>query len=105
MYKDNILKFASEQTVEVIIIEGQEQKTIRRQGDLSKWFGENDTIEFDDSTEAFSKTNLSDKLLEVVKVLDIKVYKDGSKLNLNKEPFKMTKEIVSCVVSFFVYGS
>lgn len=105
MYKDKILKFASEQSIEVLTIENNEQKTIRRQGDLSKYFSENDTIEFDDSTAAFCNNKIDDNVLQVIKNLNITVYRDGSKVDLKKEPFKVSKEIITCVVSFFGYGS
>ena len=106
MYKEKILKFASEQSIEVLTIENNEQKVIRRQGDLSKHFCENDTIEFNDSTEAFVNTsNSNENIINTIKTLDIKVYRNGSKVDLRKEPFKIVKEIVNCVISFFVYGS
>lgn len=106
MYKENIVKFVSEQTVESSTVVNNEIKVVRRQGDVSKYFSENDYLTFDDSAETFClKVTLTDNILKIAKDIDLKVYKNNKLLDLNKEPFKVVKEIVSAVAGFFVYGS
>lgn len=105
MYKENILTFISSQSVEVSNVVNNEIKKERRSGNVSKWFNERDTIEFDDSAESFLKVNTSGNILETIKQLNVNVYRDGVKVDLKKESFHCVAEIAMCVASFFIFRS
>lgn len=104
MYKNKILDFANEQSIEAPTIENNEVKNIRRQGDVSKWFDEKDIIEFDDSVEAF--TNITDgmDILDSFKKIKLKIYRNGDTVDIKKEPFHCMRELNKCIAAFFVYG-
>lgn len=106
MIKEKIVEFVSKQTIDVVVPnpKGEGVKTIRRFGDVSNYFNVDDTIEFDDSCEAFINVNLSGSVLEVAEALKVTIVKDGKVLNLKKAPFKVVKEVIGAVAGFFVYG-
>lgn len=106
MIKEKIVEFVGKQTIDVVVPnpKGDGVKTVRRFGDVSKYFSVDDTIEFDDSCEVFVNANLTGNVLDVAEQLKIQVTKDGKLLNLKKAPFKVVKEIVGAVAGFFVYG-
>lgn len=105
MYKENIVKFASEQVVTVNVPGENDYKRERKQGDVSKWFGETDTIEFDDSAEAFLNIKESTNILEAMKILDVKVFRNSVKVDLKKESMHCVSQINKCIMNFFVSGS
>lgn len=106
MYKNDIIKFASDQIVQVPIKDMSEtMKHERKQGDLSRWFKDGDTIEFDDSAEAFMSIKQTANILECFSIVKLRVTRSGTEVNLKKEPFHCVSMINKCLMGFFVMGS
>lgn len=85
-------------------VEGREVRYERIFGDVSKWFGENDTIEFDDSAEAFMNITHNSTILETLKIIRLKIYRDNKEIDIKKESFHCVAMINKCIMSFFAMG-
>ena len=102
----NIKQFVSEQTIEYSANINGQLKTVRRLGDVNNHFGDNDYMSFEDTAETiFLKVDFTENVLKIAKTIDLKVYRNEQLVDLNKENFHVVREIVSAIVSFFVYGS
>lgn len=105
MYKEKILKFGEEQIINVPIKDTSDEiKFERKKGDLSKYFGENDTIEFDDSAAGFLNIKTDANLLESLRTLKVKITRGDKETDLSKESYHCISMINKCIMSFFLMG-
>ena len=105
MYSNKILDFAKEQVIEVTKKVVSKEKQIERQfADLSKWFGENDTIEFDDSFGTFINLKAGADIMKGFEGIQLKIWRDGAEVELKKEQVHCIMTLNKCLFSFFTEG-
>lgn len=105
MHKDKIIEFAQKQIITVVEqnIEDNKSMTVKKYCDLSKYFKEEDTVEFYDSTKAYLSIDFEkDNILTLLKKLKLKVIKDGEEVKIEDLPFPAISLLSKAISSFLL---